>query len=63
MKMKLFQLEYENKYEICTMLICADTAEIATKIGGNKIPLALTKINEVSLDEEAVIVDFTESKA
>jgi hypothetical protein len=60
--MKLFKLEYENIYGICTMVICADTARAASMIGNKRILMAkLTELTEVSLDEEAVIIDFRRS--
>jgi hypothetical protein len=44
------------------MLICADTAWAASMIGNKRILMAkLTELTEVSLDEEAVIIDFRRS--
>lgn len=62
MKMKLFKLECENIHGICTMVISAYTAWSAATICNKRILSAqITKITEVSLDEEAVIIDFRRS--
>lgn len=60
--MKLFKLEYENMHGICTMLVSAYTAWSALTMCNKRILSAkLTKITEISLDEEAVIIDFRRS--
>ena len=61
--MKLFKVECENIHGICTMLISAYTEWSAVTICNKRILSAqITKITEVSLDEEAVIIDFRRSR-
>jgi hypothetical protein len=63
MKMKLFKVECENIHGICTMLISAYTEWSAVTMCSTIILSAqITKITEISLDEEAVIADFRRSR-